>query len=454
MRVLFVAFEFPPLGGGGVHRSMGFAKYLPEFGITPIVLTTDLSSFQLTMANPIDLTLLDELPTDLVIERIPCFPESKPRPGRLAAWLRLFFSLVEPQAKWWHPYLEQHLPEVMARHRPELVYVSLPPMGMGPQWTRVARDYRLPLVLDLRDAWSQWQTAPYPTWAHYRATVRLERQCLASAACVVCTSEQTRKDLLALHPNIRDDKIVTITNGYDAEVVDWSLSAMGPSRKARERYVVGYVGSFYYSPSARQAMFLPWWRKRFYQMPQYASRKEDWLYRSPYFFFRAVERLLARRPDLRQRLRIRFAGRKSDWLDEQIGKFHLQYLVEHIGYVGHEEALAFERECDSLLITSARVIGADDYSIAGKTFEYFVARKPILGFVTEGAQRNILRESGMALILDPDDTEASAKRLAELIDGEVVLTPNRHFLKSLHRRALTGRLADAMWKAKAGLPRG
>ncbi len=449
MRVLFVAFEFPPLGGGGVHRSIGFAKYLPAYGIQPIVLTTDLPSFQQAIANPIDETLLHDLSTDLVIERVPCLPENTPRSGKLAAWLRLFFSLVEPQAKWWQPYLEQHLPRVMARYRPELIYVSLPPMGMGPQWATIARELGLPLLLDFRDAWSQWQTAPYPTWAHYRLTVRLEGRCLQSAARVICTSEQTRKDLLALHPSIGEERIVTITNGYDAEVSDWSLSSPSSPGRATDRHVVGYVGSFYYSPSARKAMLRPWWRKRLHQVLQYASRKEDWLYRSPYFFFRTVERLVTRRADLRHKLKIRFAGCKPSWLDEQIQEFGLQDLVYHDGYLSHEEALAFQKECDSLLITSAKVIGADDYSIAGKTFEYFVARKPILGFVTEGAQRDILRKSGMAMILNPDDVETSAARLETLIDGEIVLTPNENFLRTLHRRELTGRLADAMRQAKA-----
>jgi glycosyltransferase involved in cell wall biosynthesis len=327
----------------------------------------------------------------------------------------------------------------------------MPPMAMGPLWTRIAREYRLPLILDLRDAWSQWQIAPYPTLAHYHLTVRLERQCLTSAAHVICTSEQTREDLLALHPNIQDEKILTITNGYDADVADWALPAMSNPNQETEPYIIGYVGSFYYSPAARKAMFLPWWRKRCHQMLQYASRKEDWLYRSPFFFFRTVARMLAERPDLRQRIRIRFAGHKPDWLDEQIEEFHLQELVEHVGYLSHEEALDFENECDSLLITSAKVIGASDDSIAGKTFEYFVARKPILGFVTEGAQRDILQKSGMALIFDPDDAESSAEQLAALVDGKVVLTPNETLLTNLHRRELTGHLADIMYEVKAGL---
>ncbi len=451
MKVLYVAFEFPPLAAGGVYRSMGFAKYLPLFGITPVILTTDLPSFQQVVASPIDPTLLDELPPDLEVERVPCLPQRSPHIGKLAAWLRLFFSLVDPLAKWWRPYLVQHLPRVMARHRPQLVLVSLPPMAMGPLWAGIAREYGLPLILDLRDAWSQWQIAPYPTRAHYHLTVRLERRCLASAARVICTSDQTRDDLLALHPDIRDDKMVTITNGYDADVADWALPAMSPPREAAKAHVVGYVGSFYYSPATRRAMFLPWWRKPCHQMLQYASRKEDWLYRSPFFFFRAVASMVAERPDLRKRLRIRFAGYRPDWLDEQIEEFHLQDLVEHMGQVSHQEALDFEKECDSLLITSAKVIGAADYSIAGKTFEYFCARKPILGFVTEGAQREILQKSGMALIFDPDDAETSAEQLAALIDGEVVLSPNESFLDSLHRRELTGRLAEIMWQAKGRL---
>ena len=41
MRVLFVAFYFPPAGGGGVQRTLKFCKFLPEHGIDVHVLTPD-----------------------------------------------------------------------------------------------------------------------------------------------------------------------------------------------------------------------------------------------------------------------------------------------------------------------------------------------------------------------------------------------------------------------------
>jgi len=38
-KVLFIAYLFPPVAGGGVQRSSKFVKYLPHFGWELIVLT-------------------------------------------------------------------------------------------------------------------------------------------------------------------------------------------------------------------------------------------------------------------------------------------------------------------------------------------------------------------------------------------------------------------------------
>ena len=38
-RVLVIAYYFPPMGMGGVQRTMKFVRYLPDFGWDPIILT-------------------------------------------------------------------------------------------------------------------------------------------------------------------------------------------------------------------------------------------------------------------------------------------------------------------------------------------------------------------------------------------------------------------------------
>ena len=40
--VLMITHTFPPVGGGGVIRITKFAKYLPQFGWEPVILTADL----------------------------------------------------------------------------------------------------------------------------------------------------------------------------------------------------------------------------------------------------------------------------------------------------------------------------------------------------------------------------------------------------------------------------
>ena len=57
--VLLVTYYFPPSGGPGVQRMLKFAKYLPEFGWTPLVLTVREDA-----AFPVrDESLLKEIPT-------------------------------------------------------------------------------------------------------------------------------------------------------------------------------------------------------------------------------------------------------------------------------------------------------------------------------------------------------------------------------------------------------
>ncbi|MEI8041662.1 MAG: glycosyltransferase [Verrucomicrobiota bacterium] len=471
--VLFIAFELPPLAAGGVYRPLAFLKYLPEFGIEPVVLTTDEESYRQVIVNPgLDHSLLDRIPANTRLHRIPCAKPQVPARNRFGEWKRIFFSLAEEAPKAWEPNLLIRISEIARQERPKAIVATAPPFYAATLACRIAQELSLPLVLDLRDAWSQWRMGPYGSYLHYLLTLRMERRCLMAADRVVTTSSQTRADLLRIHPRVPAEKIVVITNGYDCEISNWTQSRAGaspapcPSPKQPESppcsealasrplpsrpFVIGYVGTFYYSPGARAAMMQPWWQKPPHRMIQYSPRIEDWLYRSPYFFFKAVAALLADHPEYQTRLRIRFAGRKPDWIQAQVNKFDLGNIVEFVGPLEHAASLKFQSECDALLLTSSKVIGGSDYSIAGKTFEYFSMRKPILGFVAEGAQKDLLTESGMAVICDPDNAKESATKLHNLISGRTRLEPNAPFLKTLHRRDLTCRLAKVSREVVGG----
>lgn len=441
--ILFVAFEFPPLSSGGMQRSLKFVKYLPEYNINPIVITVEENDYAEVLSNyHLDPALKNEIPAGIAIERVHC-PAVRKSKSRLLSWFRIYFSVTENFKKTWRKPLEQRLPEIIRKYQPAAIYVTIPPFAMVPLWLKLLGQNKIPLIIDFRDAWSQWALAPNGSYFHYQFKLRQEAAVLQKATVAVTTTKQTRNDLLRIHKTVSSEKVVVIPNGYDGAL------AIKPALSVSEKKTIriGYVGSFYYSPEARNDIFKPWWRKMPHRMPNYVPRKEDWLYRSPYFFLKAIRYMQDHYTMGDRKIEIHFAGNTPSWLKDQIKEFGLEQYCFHHGYMDHSAVITFQESCDALLLTSAKVLGCEDYSIAGKTFEYFTIGKPIIGFVCDGAQKDILEESGMSLICNPDETEQSAKEMYALFKGEKILHPDSDKLKKYHRKNTAEQLAFEIKRA-------
>lgn len=447
MNLLMLAFEFPPLGGVGVQRSLKFAKYLPEHGLHPVVVTPDKESIEAVIGPAREAALLDELPATTGIVRVPCPPVRRGGGTRIGDWLHQFFSLGEGLGGAWRGPLLAAWSELVRRERPAALYVSVPPFSMAPLAVELAQRSGLPLILDFRDNWSQWCCSPQPSWVHYQLTLRRERACLEAASAVVGVTRQLVEDLKRVHPGVPAEKFHLVANGFDASLPE---SAAARPARSEQPFVIGYVGSFYYTPETRAALLNPWWQRSPHRWLQYAPRREDWLYRSPFFFFRALRRLLDERPELRSRVKVRFVGDTPSWLREQVEEFGLTDVVEHLGRMSHRACLEFQASCDALLATSAKVIGGRDYCIAGKTFEYIASQVPIIAFVTEGEQRDFLAASGLALVCDADEPAAGARALAELIEGRFSPAPNLPYLRGFHRRETARQMAELVQQVAVG----
>lgn len=447
MNLLMLAFEFPPLGGVGVQRSLKFAKYLPEHGVRPVVVTPDKASIEATIGPAREAALLDELSADTRIERVPCPAVRRDSGSRFGNWLNQFLRVGEGLGRAWRGPLLAAWPELVRREKPDAIYVSVPPFSMAPLAVGLAQRSGLPLILDFRDNWSQWCCSPQPSWVHYQLTLRRERACLDAASAVVGVTRQLVEDLKRVHPGIPSGKFHVVTNGYDG-----SLTECLPTRPPRgeQPFIIGYVGSFYYTPESRAALLNPWWQCAPHRWLQYAPRREDWLYRSPFFFFRALRRLLDERPELRPRVQVRFVGDTPAWLRAQVEEFGLTDVVEHLGRMSHRACLEFQASCDALLATSAKIVGGRDYCIAGKTFEYVASQVPITAFVTEGEQRDFLAASGLALVCDADEPEVGARALSDLIEGRFLPVPNLPFLQRFHRRETARQMADLVRQVVGG----
>jgi len=441
--ILFLAYQFAPLNTGGTFRSLYFVKYLKQFDINPIVLTLDPNSFSQVYKNYyVDEGLLNEIPANTDIRFIPSENTLELYNTPIKAFFNIYFELYAgSEIKKWKTALMAETEKVFHRYKPKAIFVSVPPFGMLQLGYEISKKYDLPLLLDFRDPWLIWKTTPFGSYFHYYLTKKREEKYIQAAKGVIATSDQTLMDFMTYHPQIDRKKYKLINNGYDEEIRDWALHLPPAGQK---ELTIGYVGSFYYDPKAREQMMFPWYRKKINRIFQYSIQKEDWLYRSPYFFFSAVKTLFELRPEFKNRIKIKFIGEIPYWLPEMIKDHELIDVCQLLGQKSMKESIDFQKSCDYLLITSSKVLKGNDYSIAGKTFEYFSMRKPIIAFVSSGAQKRMILNSGMGLICDPDNSQESAENLISLLEGKIELVPNKGFLDSLNRKNLSEKLASVI----------
>ncbi|MCC6576303.1 MAG: glycosyltransferase [Flavobacteriales bacterium] len=436
MKVLFITHQFPPLNIGGSHRPFKFVKHLHRSGIDPVVITPQADAHR---GEALDKAVTG-LHEGTVILRTPVDPPTWMDRVRGSYYL----NTRDPEARRWRRHLLAAADQAARDHDLKAVIISIPPFSTGALGVEVARRLKLPLLVDLRDAWSLWTITPYVSRLHFLRRRAHERRLLRAADAVTVTSPQTIADLQALHPMVPADRFHLVTNGYDQEPPAVPAEVRLPPATAQRPFTIGYVGSFYYTPYQRELMFKPWWRKKPWQWLQYAPRREDWRYRSPWAFFRALQALRQRRPDLFALVRVEFIGDVPPWLAAMVREHGLEDKVKLRGRVDHAASIRFQAACDALLITSAKVVGGRDYSIAGKTFEYVAQVKPMLAFVCEGAQHDLLERTGLAVHCPPDDPGAAADRIAALLEGRCTLRPDAACIRDLHIERITDRFAQVV----------
>lgn len=434
VRALLLAFEFPPLSSGGVHRALGFAEYLGAFGIDLSVVTVRPEDYAAWSSARVDPALAARVPASVPVYRTPSgFPDWYWRWMRSRLGFRALQYAYRGDAV--SSFWSSSVAHAVAAHRPDVLLATMPPFGVAVIAREIAKHHRLPWVADWRDPWTYWCAAPFPTYAHYLYARHAEGATLREANVSVATSRVTRDDWIRFFSGVDPSRLVTIYNGYD----DLSQVEAGESR------TIVYAGSWYYDPRSRATMMQPAWRRSPQRWLFYSPRKEDWLYRSPYFFLRGLARY-------RGPVSVEFAGAIPGWLPAMLRETGTDGRVTLRGPIPHDDALRLQKGAGALLLTSAKVIGGRDYSVAGKTFEYFGLRRPILGVLTDGAMRDLVDESGLGIVADPDDEQAVADaiaRVAEASSTDALITPRPEVLGRFTRREVARQMAECLRRAAA-----
>lgn len=409
MRAALMIFDkFPPHNLSGSHRPFHFAKHLPEHGYAPYVI----SGFP-EPGEPVDRTPLSELAAEcgvVQVERLThaygsqlasvrallargapaSAAQAAPAPTQAAG--RRPSALAERIARaklvayrtvnwplWFH--VDWALPVLReatraAQERPfDIIWAS------GPSGRNLFAAYlvslhmRRPLVVDIRDPWtygSIWQpVAPgagaiETFWAH---------RILDHAARVVFTSPLTQGQMGERFPRATA-RMCTITNGF-AETTEQPTALRGVPR---EKLLLSYVGSL----NAR---------------------------RRPDVLLGALQRL-QRDPVLARDVRLQFVGGLGEHASRP-RDFGVEDAVVDVGRVNQRDSVRYMHGADVNVLLQTITEGQD--VIAGKTYEYLAARKPILAVVSpQGGDAWLLRDTGAGGIVPFDEPARVATAIEAL----------------------------------------
>jgi hypothetical protein len=378
-KVLIITYYWPPAGGPGVQRVLKFAKYLPQFGWQPIILTVKNGEYP-----AIDETLESDIPAECQVYktsslepnqlykkfvgmkkeeriRVAVMTEAnKNWKKKIAGWVRL--NLIFPDAKiGWKPSALKVGKKVIDELRPDLIFSSSPP----PTTHRIARSLskksKLPWVADFRDPWTNiyyYDKAPKSKFAQM-IDHKLEKQTLNDADKVITVTK-------GFFTNFDHSKEIQIPNGFDSD----DIRNIEPKAK-NKKFTIRYMG--------------------FLKTKQYVESFFD------------ILKELSQLESYRENIKLEIIGNLNPIVQKRIEEKAIEMEVNFINYKNHDEALTLIVNADLLLL----IIGISNVNrklLSGKVFEYLMAKKPILAYgPTDGAAAQLLENTKSGKMFQYED---------------------------------------------------
>lgn len=409
IRILLLAYYFPPMGLSGVQRTAKLVKYLPEFGVDVTVLTATSGAY-----FAFDDVLLKEVeqsgarivrtrsfdPTRLFGGRRTVALPAEGHRSTLSRWGQFVF---QPDNKiGWQPFALRAGRRILTETPHDAIYVTAPPYSALLSATRLAQQFKLPLVVDFRDDWVGNPRHEYPTSWHRRMALRQESRVLHAASRIQTINSVIAQNMAGRHPDLRKT-IHVVPQGFDPQ--DFSADQTSASPERNDACTFLYTGVFY-------------------------DRQR------PDTFLKAFASACNREPDFRNRAVASFAGLVPAYMDTLVATLGIKENVRNAGYLDHERTIRAQQSADILWLTIGEGPGSEGIS-TGKLYEYLGAGRPILGLVPQGVARHTLEESGIGTICHPDDVESVSNAMLELFSdwqkGQLKGRADKTFLSSFDR---------------------
>ena len=420
-KVLIITYYWPPSGGAGVQRWLKFAKYLPEFGWQPVILTVDP---QYASYPQRDESLSAEVGPDCLVYKTQSFElynlyklisrkKEVPYGGfaneskeslfqKVSKFLRGNFLLPDPR-KGWNKYALKKAAELIQEFHIETVVTTSPPHSTQLIGLELKKQFNIRWIADLRDPWTDIYY--YNQFKHTalarKIDMNYERQVVESADLLISVSEDVKRIFAGKSVKPIADKTVVIPNGFDSE--DFCVDRF----PAEQKKVITYTGTI--------------------------SEAYD------------VDSLLVALHQLStewgKKLLIRFVGKVPSTIASRFKDTGFE--VELAGYVGHQKSIEYLFRSDLLLLVIPKVANNKGI-LTGKFFEYLAAQKPVLAIgPVDGDLAQIITETGCGEIFDYANSEAMKQFIVQELTREKVDTGSEK-ANQYSRKELTRKLVSSL----------
>jgi glycosyltransferase involved in cell wall biosynthesis len=425
LNILFVSYAYPPTNEVGAMRVARLCRYLPEFGIAPIVLSVEPRFYPNQDASL-------EAPSGIPVERTPVLRtpldfyrrlssnarsgqpspvvETQPRFGFARRQILALLQMPDPYWGWYFPAIRK-AGEIIKNRKISMVISS------GPPWTghliarHLKRKFRLPWIADFRDPWlaNPWRwIEELPGWRDW-SDHWMESSCLNHADLVTCITEALREDFLVRYPKLPKSRFAVVTNGVDGTFPSSTLP-----RPRSSKVICLHLGALY-RPSLRR-------------IDTFCQALVD----------------LARDGKLRaENFQVIFVGSESpasELTAQRIAPELIQnHCIEFRPRVTRRESDVLLECADILLIFQ----GNHRISLPSKFFDYLGTGKPMLAIVEKGALSDMVEKTGSGAWVAPGDSKAIAQKVLEILQFPTKTAEEvRPVLAQFHFRKLASQFAD------------
>jgi glycosyltransferase involved in cell wall biosynthesis len=394
-KVIIIAYYYLPDNTSGVQRAVRMAKYLPLYGLDPIVIASSHAGVKPALAS---------------VEYVPLPGNHASRHKEVLARVAQRIAPYNERLEW-VPHAIHAAKMVMARERVAAVVSTSPPLATHMAALAMKTRYRVKWVADFRDPLYGNPGRPR-RWAR-PYDMALERAIFTAADSVVGVTDTVVNEWMARYPRMQQ-KFHVIWNGFDPE--DMLTAECLPPRDNRE---IAHVGVLY-------------------------------SLRHPYRLVGAFDRLIQSGRLDPKSTRLRFIGpiqeRERFESNAACAALLRQGCMEIQGeLIPRAEANRLIATADCLLLIDIVNLSRAGYTVPAKLYDYILIGRPILALTDRHSPvERILVQSGVpqvCLYHDDSDAELDAKLLRFLGLSSAPVKPSSWFLENFDGRQQAEALA-------------